>query len=231
MRSVSLRFLTGVLVATLCLLGSPAGRVTAQEKVKPAEGTEEPSAADQAPNPAVEAVLAANQEASPVRHAGGDLDQQCADRHSGDRHRRRADRRGRPYPAQITVSGLPTAIGRLEVRLNHLTHTFPGDLDILLVGPAGQNVMLMSDIGGGGDVEGVFLTFSDGAPALTGAQIVSGTYAPTNTANRRAAGAGAGRAARHLAGKFHRHQSEWAVEPVRVRRCPEPMSAGSTASR
>ena len=183
MRSVSLRWLTGVLVATLCLLGAPAGRVTAQEKVKPAEGTEEPSAVDQAPNPAVEAVLAANQEAAlydtqaatltssapiviPATGTGGGLTGVSA-----------------PYPAQITVSGLPTAIGRLEVRLNHLTHTFPGDLDILLVGPGGQNVMLMSDVGQDGDIEGVFLTFSDGAPALTNAQIVSGTYAPTNTAN------------------------------------------------
>jgi subtilisin-like proprotein convertase family protein len=88
-----------------------------------------------------------------------------------------------PYPAQITVSGLPS-IGRLEVRLNSLTHTFPSDLDILLVGPGGQNVMLMSDVGGGGDIEGAFLTFSDGAPALTAAgQITSGTYSPTNTAN------------------------------------------------
>lgn len=88
-----------------------------------------------------------------------------------------------PYPAQITVSGLPTSIGRLEVRLNHLAHTFPSDLDILLVGPGGQNVMLMSDVGGASDVEGVFLTFADGAPALTSAAITSGTYSPTNTAN------------------------------------------------
>ena len=179
MRGVSLRLLTGVVVATLCLLGSPAGRVDAQEKAKPAEG-EGASVADEGPNPAVEALLAANQEAAlydthaatvtssapiiiPATGTGGGLTGVAG-----------------PYPAQITVSGLPTAIGRLEVRLNHLTHTFPADLDILLVGPGGQNVMLMSDVGGGGDVEGAFLTFSDGAPAVSATQIVSGTFSPTN---------------------------------------------------
>ena len=32
-----------------------------------------------------------------------------------------------------------------------------GDLDVLLVGPAGQRVMLMSDAGGSADVSGVSL--------------------------------------------------------------------------
>jgi subtilisin-like proprotein convertase family protein len=84
-----------------------------------------------------------------------------------------------PYPASLVVSGFHGSIGRLAVRLNALSHTFPGDLDIVLVGPGGQSVMLMSDIGGGTPVTDIHLTFQDGAP-VPPAALVSGTYAPTN---------------------------------------------------
>ena len=41
------------------------------------------------------------------------------------------------------------------VKLNTLTHTFPADTDILMVGPGGQNAIIMSDVGGGDDVSGI----------------------------------------------------------------------------
>jgi subtilisin-like proprotein convertase family protein len=85
-----------------------------------------------------------------------------------------------PYPAPLTVAGLTGNIQRIAVRLNALTHTFPDDVDILLVGPGGQNVMLVSDVGGGSDVSGVNLTLDDGAPALGTGQITTGTYSPTD---------------------------------------------------
>ncbi|HTK76910.1 MAG TPA: M36 family metallopeptidase, partial [Gemmataceae bacterium] len=84
-----------------------------------------------------------------------------------------------PYPATLNVSGVGTLQG-LRVRLNAVSHTFPADLDILLVGPGGQKVMLMSDAGGSGDLVAVDLTFADGAPLMTGGQIVTGTYGPTD---------------------------------------------------
>ncbi|HEX8735213.1 MAG TPA: M36 family metallopeptidase, partial [Pyrinomonadaceae bacterium] len=56
-----------------------------------------------------------------------------------------------PYPSNITVSGM-TGNKVLKLNLLGLTHTFPGDIDILLVGPGGQKFMVMSDMGGGGDV-------------------------------------------------------------------------------
>ncbi len=40
-----------------------------------------------------------------------------------------------PYPSAITVSGVPTNFTRLEVQLNGYTHSFPDDVDVLLVGP------------------------------------------------------------------------------------------------
>jgi hypothetical protein len=43
------------------------------------------------------------------------------------------------YPAQISVAGFPTIAG-MAVRLSAVSHTFPSDMDILLVGPGGQKV-------------------------------------------------------------------------------------------
>ena len=82
-----------------------------------------------------------------------------------------------PYPIPLNVAGLPGTISSLAVRVNGLTHTFPGDLDVLLVGPGGQRSLLMSDVGGGTDVAGVDLTFQDGAPPPP-VPLTSGTFHP-----------------------------------------------------
>src|SRR4051794_9395122 len=59
-----------------------------------------------------------------------------------------------PYPSSITVSGTrgPVVEGSLEVTLNNVSHTFPQDLDILLVGPNGKGAILMSDACGTTDL-------------------------------------------------------------------------------
>lgn len=87
-----------------------------------------------------------------------------------------------PYPSEIDVSGLDGAIRDVTVTLYGLSHTWPDDLDVLLVGPEGQNVMLMSDAGGSLDVENVTLKFDDAAADFLpdSGQIVSGTFKPTN---------------------------------------------------
>ena len=85
-----------------------------------------------------------------------------------------------PYPSNIVVSGVGTVPG-LTLSLFNMNHTFPDDIDILLVGPTGATLLLMSDTGGSLDIVGVNLTFMDGAPALPDTtQITSGTYSPTN---------------------------------------------------
>ena len=53
-----------------------------------------------------------------------------------------------PYPSSIVVSGLGDALTDINVTLTGWNHTFPDDVDILLVGPGGQNLILMSDVGG-----------------------------------------------------------------------------------
>ena len=86
-----------------------------------------------------------------------------------------------PYPATINVSGLSGLVTRVTVTLVGLNHTYPEDIDLALVSPAGQVVMLMSDAGGGGNLNNVTLTFDDAAAnSLTTSQITNGTYKPTN---------------------------------------------------
>ncbi len=91
-----------------------------------------------------------------------------------------------PYPSTISVSGLTGNITDVNVTLPNLSHGYPPDLDILLVGPFGQDVVVMADVPSVG-VNNINLTFDDSAsgqiPPLTGSQsIASGTYKPTNGA-------------------------------------------------
>ena len=85
-----------------------------------------------------------------------------------------------PYPTNITVAG-SGVITKVVVRLIGITSTFPGDFDLLLVGPGGQSAVIMSDCGGGGDGTGITLTLDDAAAAnMTGATLVTGSFKPTN---------------------------------------------------
>ncbi len=87
-----------------------------------------------------------------------------------------------PYPSDVLVSGLATSITNVNVYLYDMNHTWPDDIDILLVGPQGQNIIIMSDAGGSFDLINVDLVFDDAAAGLLpdNAQIVSGTYLPSN---------------------------------------------------
>ncbi len=94
---------------------------------------------------------------------------------------------GVPSPSTNLVSGVTGLIGKVTVTMTNVNHTFPDDIDILLVGPKGQNVLLMSHAGFNGVLNDVALTFDDGATNSVGApnflpsatQILSGSYVPT----------------------------------------------------
>jgi subtilisin-like proprotein convertase family protein len=89
---------------------------------------------------------------------------------------------GNPYPSNITVAGLTGTISKVTVTLKNITHTFPDDLDVLLVGPTGVKLILMSDALGATDLAGQTYTFdSTGGILLPDAATVgSGQYQPTN---------------------------------------------------
>ena len=89
---------------------------------------------------------------------------------------------GSPYPAIINVSGLTGIVTKASVTIYGLTHTFPSDVNVLLVSPSGSDALLMSHAGGAFSVtNGVTLTFDDAAPvALPNAALISsGAYRPT----------------------------------------------------
>jgi subtilisin-like proprotein convertase family protein len=86
---------------------------------------------------------------------------------------------GTPYPSTITVPSVSGTVTKVTVTITGLTHTYPDDVRILLVGPQGENVLLMYNQGAGDDVNGVNLTFDDSAASqLPDSQITSGTYKP-----------------------------------------------------
>src|SRR3954464_4326643 len=87
------------------------------------------------------------------------------------------------YPSEITVAGAPGTITDVSVQLKGVGTAFTGDLDVLLVSPAGQAVMLMSDVSGRNPISFANLTFSDTGAAMPSADPIStGVFKPTNLA-------------------------------------------------
>ena len=93
-----------------------------------------------------------------------------------------------PYPSEIVVSGLTGNITNVSVTLNGISHTFYGDLNVLVIAPGGQKIALMQRIGTtsntsfgcGSDLVAAVLTFEASAAAnMAACPTVSGTYLPT----------------------------------------------------
>ncbi|GAA5135101.1 hypothetical protein GCM10023339_72580 [Alloalcanivorax gelatiniphagus] len=88
-----------------------------------------------------------------------------------------------PYPSTINVSGLAKRTKDVRVTLTGVSHQLPGEIDVMLVGPGGQSLMVMADV----YYQGMFFgswnpytfTFTDGAPPLLVGS-GSGTYAPSD---------------------------------------------------
>jgi subtilisin-like proprotein convertase family protein len=85
-----------------------------------------------------------------------------------------------PYPSAINVSGLAGTVTKVTVTLTGLSHTFPSDVDILLVGPGGQTAVILSDVGDGIPVVGANITLDDAAASNVPSPLVSGSFRPTN---------------------------------------------------
>lgn len=88
-----------------------------------------------------------------------------------------------PYASIISVAGVPAneVISSLTVTLVDFTHEFPDDVDVVLIGPNGARVMLMSDAGAHFGVSAIHLTFDDAADPLPDTTTINeGPYRPTN---------------------------------------------------
>jgi subtilisin-like proprotein convertase family protein len=97
-----------------------------------------------------------------------------------------------PYPSVIdlTTSRFPGLIQKVAVSISGLTHPFAPDLGLLLVGPNGKGVVLMSGAGanpsGNSSLNAADLTFSDDASSSLPASsplISGGVYKPTDNAH------------------------------------------------
>jgi subtilisin-like proprotein convertase family protein len=87
-----------------------------------------------------------------------------------------------PYPSTIAVSGLGGSITDVNVTLTNFNHQFPDDVGVLLVGPTGVAVRLMTDAGGGANLlSDLTLTFDDAAVITVPDEgpIASTSYKPT----------------------------------------------------
>jgi hypothetical protein len=89
-----------------------------------------------------------------------------------------------PYPSKINVSGLTGTITNVVVRLNGMTHSDPGNVNVLLVGPGGQAVVLMSAAVGSYPMTDLTFSLADQAsyPLPQSAPMGNGTFQPIDYA-------------------------------------------------
>ena len=93
-----------------------------------------------------------------------------------------------PFPSSITVSGLNgRVVGKVTVTLSGYQHTYSSDVDILLVGPGGQEIVLMNDAGiGEVPLNPIDITFDDAAAATLPqfGPFSGGNFKPTSWSGR-----------------------------------------------
>jgi len=88
-----------------------------------------------------------------------------------------------PYPSILSITNVPGSIIGVNLTFSNLSHIFPDDLDILLVSPSGDAVVVMSDAGGGVALENRTFTLADGAGNPlpdTGGLPALAVFRPTN---------------------------------------------------
>jgi gliding motility-associated-like protein len=89
-----------------------------------------------------------------------------------------------PYPSTITVSGVVAPITSVIVGVNGITSaSFPDPFSLLLVGPGGQNIVLLAGEGTQATAvpSNVNLIFEDQGSFVTSGNLNSGTYRPTSS--------------------------------------------------
>ena len=87
-----------------------------------------------------------------------------------------------PYPSTITLAGVNAYITDVNVQLLGLSHDWIDDVDMMLVGPQGQRLVILSDVGGDAIIDNINLTLDDsaGQSLPDDAAFSGGNYRPTN---------------------------------------------------
>ena len=87
---------------------------------------------------------------------------------------------GNPYPSVRAVSGLSGTVTDVNVAFTRLSHSYPSDLRMLLVGPSGQSAMIYNEDGDEDPVDELSFTLDDEAlDPLPDALVDGATYRPT----------------------------------------------------
>jgi hypothetical protein len=90
-----------------------------------------------------------------------------------------------PYPSTNRVSGITGSyVTKVTVQILGFAHTFPADVDMVLVAPGGQNAVLMGNVGTENlpqAATNINLTLDDDAASTMplDSDLVSGTFKPT----------------------------------------------------
>lgn len=92
-----------------------------------------------------------------------------------------------PYPSTITVAGQTGLVTDVDVQLSNVSHSAASDLDLLLVGPGGQNLIVLSDVGAPATLvtfsnANITLDDSGGSPASSGTVTGNVSWRPFNNA-------------------------------------------------
>ena len=89
---------------------------------------------------------------------------------------------GSPYPSPVSVSGMTGPITDVKVILHRVGHAYPKDMQVVLVSPNGNAVILMNGNCGTSPIEDFTWTFSDDAPEAMGDGPCDGfVYRPSQT--------------------------------------------------
>jgi hypothetical protein len=84
-----------------------------------------------------------------------------------------------PYGVPITVSGVTGPVTSLSILLTSLAHPSPQDLDILLVAPSGETMVVQSDAGPAANPNTLSYILRDYNPPIVNS-LLGGTYSPTS---------------------------------------------------
>lgn len=87
-----------------------------------------------------------------------------------------------PFPSSITVGGLSGRLTRIEATLNSFSHSYPGDLTVILESPQGVRITLMGQVHTGlsAAVQQTLVFKDDASSSLSaGVDRVTGVYRPT----------------------------------------------------